>query len=67
VPARQQGRALAAQLGFAEREVWRVVEWPAIRRVAPGGCGVGLLLCFTSFALVLMLGGGPAGAMSSAP
>ncbi len=50
---------LAAQLGLAEREVWRFVEWPAIRRVAPGACGLVFLLCFTSFALVLMLGGGP--------
>jgi thiamine transport system permease protein len=50
---------LAAQLGFRSREVWRFVEWPAIRRVAPGACGVVFLLCFTSFALVLMLGGGP--------
>jgi len=50
---------LAAQLGLADREVWRFVEWPAIRHVAPGACGVVFLLCFTSFALVLMLGGGP--------
>lgn len=51
---------LAAQLGLGEREVWRFVEWPAIRRVLPGACGLVFLLCFTSFALVLMLGGGPA-------
>ena len=50
---------LAAQLGMGGREVWRFVEWPAIRRVAPGACGLVFLLCFTSFALVLMLGGGP--------
>jgi thiamine transport system permease protein len=50
---------LAAQLGLRSREVWRFVEWPAIGRVAPGACGVVFLLCFTSFALVLMLGGGP--------
>ncbi len=50
---------IAAHLGLAEREVWRFVEWPAIRRVAPGACGLVFLLCFTSFALVLMLGGGP--------
>jgi thiamine transport system permease protein len=50
---------LAAQLGLAGREVWRFVEWPAVRRVAPGACGLVFLLCFTSFALVLMLGGGP--------
>jgi len=50
---------LAAQLGFGSREVWRFVEWPVIRRVAPGASAVVFLLCFTSFALVLMLGGGP--------
>jgi thiamine transport system permease protein len=50
---------LAAQLGLAEREVWRFVEWPAVRRVLPGAFGLVFLLCFTSFALVLMLGGGP--------
>ena len=50
---------LAAQLGMGGHEVWRFVEWPAIRRVAPGACGLVFLLCFTSFALVLMLGGGP--------
>jgi thiamine transport system permease protein len=50
---------LAAQLGMGGREVWRFVEWPAVRRVAPGACGLVFLLCFTSFALVLMLGGGP--------
>jgi thiamine transport system permease protein len=50
---------LAAQLGMSGREVWRFVEWPAIRRVLPGACGLVFLLCFTSFALVLMLGGGP--------
>ena len=50
---------LAAQLGMGRREVWSFVEWPAIRRVAPGACGLVFLLCFTSFALVLMLGGGP--------
>jgi thiamine transport system permease protein len=50
---------LAAQLGMGGHEVWRFVEWPAIRRVAPAACGLVFLLCFTSFALVLMLGGGP--------
>ncbi len=50
---------LAAQLGFRGREIWRFVEWPAVRRVLPGAAGLVFLLCFTSFALVLMLGGGP--------
>ena len=50
---------LAAQLGFSGREIWRFVEWPAVRRVLPGAAGLVFLLTFTSFALVLMLGGGP--------
>ena len=50
---------MAAHLGMGGREVCRFVEWPALRRVLPGACGLVFLLCFTSFALVLMLGGGP--------
>ncbi len=50
---------LAAQLGMSGREAWRFVEWPVIKCVLPGACGLVFLLCFTSFALVLMLGGGP--------
>ena len=50
---------LAAQLGLSPLATWRLVEWPAIR---PHIGGVALLvfaLCATSFAIVLVLGGGP--------
>ncbi len=51
---------LTALYGFRGRDVFRVVEWPVLRDVIPGAAGVVFLLCFTSFAIVLSLGGGPA-------
>lgn len=51
---------LASQLGMRSRHLIRVVEWPLLRSVAPGVAGLVFLLCFTSFAVVLTLGGGPA-------
>ena len=42
------------------RQAFRHVEWPFIRRVLPGAAGLVFLLCFTSFAVVLVFGGGPA-------
>ena len=50
---------LAAQLDLSPLALWRTVEWPAMR---PHVAGVALLifaLCATSFAIVLVLGGGP--------
>ena len=50
---------LAGQLGLSPTVVWRTIEWPAMR---PHLGGVALLvfaLCVTSFAIVLILGGGP--------
>lgn len=50
---------LAAQLQFTAWQRWRHIEWPALRESLPG---IGLLifmLCLTSFAVVLTLGGGP--------
>ena len=52
-------RKLAAQLGMTRLQSMRLLEWPAIR---PQVAGIALLiftLCFTSFAIVLTLGGGP--------
>jgi thiamine transport system permease protein len=40
-------------------QVFRLVEWPVVREVAPGILALVFLLCFTSFAVVLTLGGGP--------
>jgi len=50
---------LSDQLGLSQWQQWKHLEWPALRESLPG---VGLLvfmLCLTSFAVVLTLGGGP--------
>ncbi len=50
---------LAASLGFSTRDVARYVEWPLLREVGPGALLVVFLICTTSFAVALTLGGGP--------
>lgn len=50
---------MAAQLGLSSWQRFRFIEWPAMRRVIPGLLALVFLLCFTSFSLILMLGGGP--------
>lgn len=50
----------AANLGLGGRTVFRLVEWPAMRRATAGAAGLVFMLCATSFTLVLVLGGGPA-------
>ena len=50
---------LAAQLGFAPRDVFRRIEVPMLREVLPGAFVLVFLLCMTSFAVALTLGGGP--------
>ena len=50
---------LAAQLGLSRRDVVRQIEWPMLKRVAPGAMGLIFVLCLTSFAVALILGGGP--------
>ena len=50
----------SAQWGLGEWARFWLIEWPALRQVIPGLLALVFLLCFTSFALVLMLGGGPA-------
>lgn len=51
---------LAAQLGMAPRHIFRLIDVPVLRREAGGAAGLIFLLCFSSFAVVLALGGGPA-------
>ena len=58
VPASQW--RLSAQWGLSEWDRFRQIEWPALRPVIPGLLALVFLLCFTSFSLILMLGGGPA-------
>ncbi len=50
---------LAAQLSFTSRHVFRHIEWPVIRSVLPGIASLVFMLCIASFAVVLVLGGGP--------
>ena len=50
---------LAASLGFSSRDQARHIERPMLRDVLPGALLVVFLLCLTSFAVVLTLGGGP--------
>jgi thiamine transport system permease protein len=50
---------LAASLGFTSRDVARQLERPMLREVLPGAFLVIFLLCLTSFAVALALGGGP--------
>ncbi|WP_058912229.1 thiamine/thiamine pyrophosphate ABC transporter permease ThiP [Entomohabitans teleogrylli] len=57
IPVEQ--RQLAAQLGIRGWALFRLIEWPWIRRqLLPGGALI-FMLCFASFATVLSLGGGP--------
>ena len=50
---------LAASLGFAGRNIFRLIEWPYIRASLPGIAALIFMLCVTSFTVVLTLGGGP--------
>lgn len=50
---------LAASLGFSANDIARTLEWPMLKRVIPGTLLVIFLLCLTSFAVALALGGGP--------
>ena len=50
---------LAAQLGFGPRDVFTRIELPMLRSVLPGAFALVFLLCMTSFAVALTLGGGP--------
>jgi thiamine transport system permease protein len=50
---------LAAQLGMSGGQVFRLIEVPLLRRALPQIAATVFMLCFTSFAIVLTLGGGP--------
>ncbi|SMX38908.1 hypothetical protein [Maliponia aquimaris] len=50
---------LAASLGLGVRAQWRVIDGPLIARVVPGAFTVIFVICLTSFAVALTLGGGP--------
>jgi thiamine transport system permease protein len=50
---------LASALGFSSGDIARHLERPMLARVLPGAFLVVFLICVTSFAVVLALGGGP--------
>lgn len=50
---------LAASLNFSAGEIQRILEWPMLRHAVPGALLVVFLVCTTSFAVALTLGGGP--------
>jgi len=50
---------LAEQLGMNHWQRFRFVEWPQLREALPGVLLLVFMLCLTSFAVVLTLGGGP--------
>nr|WP_086939643.1 thiamine/thiamine pyrophosphate ABC transporter permease [Thaumasiovibrio occultus] len=57
VPAQQW--QLAAHLGLSRTQAYRYLCWPRIKQQLPHTAGLIFMLCFTSFATVMMLGGGP--------
>ncbi|WP_354625318.1 thiamine/thiamine pyrophosphate ABC transporter permease ThiP [Psychromonas sp. MME2] len=54
-----QQHKLAAHLGLFNWQKFRIVEWPTMRQQLPHVAGLVFMLCFTSFATVMALGGGP--------
>lgn len=57
IPAEQH--QLSAHLGLAGWNKYRLVAWPRIKQQFPHVAGLIFMLCFTSFATVMALGGGP--------
>lgn len=56
----QERVRLAQSLGFRPADIARHLERPMLREVLPGVALIIAVLCLTSFAAALMLGGGPA-------
>ncbi|WP_300056397.1 thiamine/thiamine pyrophosphate ABC transporter permease ThiP [uncultured Roseobacter sp.] len=50
---------LAAQLNLPPRMIFRTLEWPLLKQVVPGAAALVFVICLTSFAVALTLGGGP--------
>ncbi|PKH07344.1 thiamine/thiamine pyrophosphate ABC transporter permease [Moritella sp. Urea-trap-13] len=50
---------LASQLNMQSRHIFITLEWPKIKQQLPSLISLIFMLCFTSFAIVMSLGGGP--------
>lgn len=57
IPAGQWRQA--SQLGFSRWAAFRWIEWHYMKKTLPGAFVLIFMLCFSSFAVVLSLGGGP--------
>lgn len=57
IPADQH--KLATHLGIFHWHKFKLLEWPSMRQQLPHVAGLIFMLCFTSFATVMALGGGP--------
>ncbi|MDF7669666.1 thiamine/thiamine pyrophosphate ABC transporter permease [Orbaceae bacterium ESL0721] len=57
VPSEQ--KKLASQLNFSHYIFFKIVEWPRLKRQLLPTALLIFMLCFSSFAIVLALGGGP--------
>jgi thiamine transport system permease protein len=55
----QEHHRLAASLGFDARDRFRHIETPMLKRVLPSAFLAIFLVCLTSFAVALTMGGGP--------
>lgn len=55
----EQHWRISSQLGMNKFHLWKHLEWPALREALPGVSLLVFMLCLTSFAVVLSLGGGP--------
>ena len=53
---------MSAQLGMSGWSIFRLIEWPMLRRYLPHAAATIFMLCVGSFAIVLALGGGPSSA-----
>ena len=50
---------LAAQLRLTPASLFRTLEWPLLKQIVPGVAALVFVICLTSFAVALTLGGGP--------
>ncbi len=55
----QEQHKLCAHLGMGHWQKFKWVEWPRLKQQLAHVCGLVFMLCFTSFATVMALGGGP--------
>jgi thiamine transport system permease protein len=55
----QERLRLARALSLSPADVFRHIEWPMLRMVLPGIAVAIFAICLTSFAVALILGGGP--------